>query len=184
MSIPDLNAEGHLPVGRYPCTAEEVHQRFVIEAPGARTSRRSVIWSDWQEAQAYVSERVPVHRAWFGGSFVSGATDPQDLDVVLVIDGDAFEALAGEIKAEVAVFAMGPGGKDLHNLLLDSFIIRHATVLKPGRRGTDERADLYYWTRGRWDDFWQRIKTEGIDDAAHARAARPQRGYLEVVLDG
>ena len=184
MTIPALTVEGHLPVGRYPCTPQEVHRRFVAEAPGAGESRRGAIWSDWQGAQDYVRSRVPVRRAWFGGSFVSGAASPQDLDVVLLVDGETFETLGEDVKAEVAVFGMGPSGKDLHGLVLDSFIVRHATVLKPGGRGTDERADLYCWMRGRWDDFWQRLKTSGTDEAALVRAASPQRGYLEVVLDG
>ena len=118
-----------------------------------------------------------------GGSFASAAPEPADIDVVLFVDGQQYDALAPEARAEVMPFGMGRSERVVHDLMLDSFMVSYDAVLKPLGRGDDDRADAYCWHRGKWDDFWQ-LRRPTSPATAGPPVVRPVRGYLEVMIDG
>jgi hypothetical protein len=92
MSLPAFNADGDLPPGVYPVTMASVLARF----GGGTAQRRTVagrLVRLWQLANA----TGKVSRFVVFGSFVTAKDDPNDVDVVMIMD-DSFDvaALAGE----------------------------------------------------------------------------------------
>jgi hypothetical protein len=80
MPIPSLNHEGFLPAGIFECTLEEVRARFGVFQG---SSRRADLFS---RLANYISE-VRLSRMAISviidGSFVSGISEPNDIDLIL-----------------------------------------------------------------------------------------------------
>ena len=82
MAIPSLDSEGFLPVGVHDCTWDDVKARF---GTFQHSDRRPSLWG---RLQSLVKE---VRAAEFGlwllidGSFVTAKTEPNDIDLVLVL---------------------------------------------------------------------------------------------------
>lgn len=182
MLIPSFTEDGQLPLGRHPCSLDEARRRLVDDMDDPRSTRR-MLWVDWQDSLALVRTHLTVRWAWSGGSFASAEPEPADIDVVLFVDGQQYDALDPEARAEVMPFGMGKPGRVVHDLALDSFMVSYDAVLKPLGRGVDDRADAYYWHRGKWDDFWQ-LRRPASPATAGPPVVRPVRGYLEVVIGG
>src|SRR5690606_13179134 len=92
VAIPDFDQRGNLPPGRHRASAAEIRDSLVDAFPTSRT--RSGIFAYWSHHRDALSELVPVHFQWIGGSFTSDKPDPADADIVSVIDGSAFDSLA------------------------------------------------------------------------------------------
>lgn len=188
--IPPFDAvTGHLPPGRYRCTLEELHDRFVQEARFAGSVTRSdrfnrlvAYLADWETAQENIGGDPVLMGLWVGGSFVSGVLDPDDVDVTPHLSGPRLRDLKGK-----------PGVGRLKDLFEHRDTVRARYLVEPfpftwypvaaplgGGGATDEFN--YYTTRGIMDDFWQRVRPPGPKVAPTVEDAPPRRGYLEVIL--
>lgn len=180
MPIPDLTgSSGLLPLGRYRCSLSEVRDRFVSHSDFARSTTRPKIWQDWLQAKDTLKSIVPVHAAWLGGSFTTAKLDPGDLDVVFVVSGPSATALRDPTaRTALALFATNRLGS-VRGWSLDTFVLEWEPIAEPGQLRPVGQEEYYSW-RGHWDDFWQRHRSGGKNNAAVAADAIPRRGYLEV----
>lgn len=174
--IPSL-AGDHLPVGRHRCTRDELDAFFSTDA-----ARRSLLEEFDHATDALQAIVGTVCAAWVGGSLVSSKIDPQDIDVVYVVEDTLIdEARAANPLNErrLQAFANGVGLKNA-GLRVDSYLLTWRPNPEPVAR---DNSDISYQKfRGYWDDFWQRTRS-GEDPRVRADAL-PRRGYLEVVIDG
>lgn len=177
--IPDLGQSGLLPFGRYRCSMSEVRDRFVLHPDFACSTTRKVIWQHWLQAKDTLKSLVPVHAAWLGGSFTTAKLDPDDLDVVFVVNGAATNAITNPAARQALVLFAASGLRALRGWRLDTFVLEWVPIAQPGELRDVVDEEYYSW-RGHWDDFWQRQRTGGKNDPITPADAVPRRGYLEV----
>jgi hypothetical protein len=82
MSIPELAEHGFLPDGIYDCTPEEMARRF----GGFQGSDcRPRLWHRFIEFLKEVKTCGLIQELLIDGSFISDKTDPNDIDLILVV---------------------------------------------------------------------------------------------------
>lgn len=91
MTIPAFDDAGNLPEGPHDATPDEIREHFVDAVAGSLTRRMIFEW--WSHHRAALLEIVQVGEQWLGGSFVSAKPDPNDIDLVTVVDGPAYDEL-------------------------------------------------------------------------------------------
>jgi hypothetical protein len=174
--VPEFNAEGLLPCGRFVATAGEVEAALVKADLLAASSTRSQVWADFLAVVDLIRDRrVKVPAAFVSGSFVTNRLDPEDVDASVIID----VSRVTNPKTIASVQSIVANTRTL-GLNVDAFLIHWFPD------GTEHgRAPAYWEQRGHWDDFWQRYVPNKQDRDFPQRAhAMPKRGYLEVILDG
>jgi hypothetical protein len=185
--IPDL-VDGHLPIGTYLCTLEEVEATFVDAAEFAASSSRRAVFdglvnylADWETVESRLQVMV-LKRLWIGGSFTSGALEVGDIDVSPVLDSNVLGALRGRqgVGQLKALYEQRERVKSTYRV--EPFVIlwRPFTTLK--LRNLEAEEYEYVATRGMMDDFWQRTRDLSVKQAMLAEDAEAARGYLEVTL--
>lgn len=180
--IPSITAAGALPQGRFPATIAEVESTFVADSKWATSTTRQTVWDDWKQITAQVRKVVPVAAVWLSGSFLTDKMDPDDLDVVYIIDARQATAVTNPLhKGFLSLLSQGKELRNLRGKRLDTFVINW--VPDPGGQGTSPGFSEYVANRGYWDDLWQR-RLSGPKHATRVPSdALPKRGYLEVILD-
>ncbi|HEX6256050.1 MAG TPA: hypothetical protein VFZ70_09585 [Euzebyales bacterium] len=91
MGLPDIDANGNLPPGRHDATVDEVRATFVDPFVGSHTRRAIFDW--WTELRDALRELGAFEAHWLAGSFVTDKAQPNDLDLITVIDGAAFDEM-------------------------------------------------------------------------------------------
>jgi hypothetical protein len=192
--IPDLVAStGHLPVGRYLATLDEVHSRFVAHPDFEGSPTREGIWqgfiaylSAWGRLEdtmaAYLGGERLLLATWLAGSFVSSKFDPHNVDLTLILDGEQVDSCQGK-----------PGISQLRKLthrdrMLEVFKVtpcpvRYRYFRSPFMQHITGRPEVeeYVMLRGAFDDFWQRARPDGAPKGEPTpETAAARRGYLEV----
>ena len=180
--IPPLTAAGALPCGRFPATIVEVESAFVADPKWATSTTRQTVWDDWKQITAQARKVVPVAAVWIAGSFLTDKMDPDDLDVVYIIDSRQAAAVTSPLhKGFLSLLAQGDALRTLRGKRLDTFVINW--VPDPDGQGAASGFPDYAASRGYWDDLWQR-RLSGPKHAPRVPSdALPKRGYLEVILD-
>jgi len=84
MALPEFNEEGDLPPGVHHATLDEVVGQF-----GAAQGQRNICTRRLQHVYALAKRTGHLQRFIIFGSYVTARPDPNDVDVVLVMD-DAF----------------------------------------------------------------------------------------------
>ena len=175
MPVPEL-VDGHLPMGRWVCTPEEVEAAFVALDTGVR----GAIWADWLILKEALRGALgEVASCWMAGSFFSDKPVPGDIDCLWVVDGQKlFVALnAGDSALSTFLVNCALGKvKAEYGLNIDSYMLEWLPTPGPDRL---VGARAYYEDRGYWDNLWVRLRNsdQRLDSI-------PRRGYLEVILDG
>jgi len=90
MVLPRFNKAGDLPPGVYQATLDEVVERF-----GAARGRRNICTRRLLHVYALVERTGHLQRFIIFGSYVTATPDPNDVDVVLVMD-DAFRLVTAQ----------------------------------------------------------------------------------------
>lgn len=186
----DLSPDGDLPPGRFPATWDEVYDCYVAHDLFATSMSRPQIWAGLDALMLKIFtleakyedilDGPLVHALWLGGSFIGPKVNPGDVDATLWLHHDAATRLAkrpgvGLLKKNRDHFL------DEHQVDLVIAYHRPVPSLFNLKRNTDdERA--YFIDRGRWDDWWQRDRVDGVD-APSVASSYPRRGYLEVNFD-
>lgn len=179
--IPQLTAQGLLPVGRFQCTQAEVQAAFVAAPPFAASTTRSDVWARIEALLAEVSAlRVRMPAAFLAGSFTTSVLNPADGDLSPIIDASRIQsdttrrALATVIREAKRTLDL-----DVIPIFWTPVAIGTAAALS-----SDRVAQVYASERGRWDDFWQRHVPKAQRSPFQRDHAHPKRGYLEVIVDG
>jgi hypothetical protein len=90
MPIPSLNDAGLLPPGVYDCTLDELRQRFGVFQT---TDRRPKLFDKLQQLVQEAWATGLVTEIVVDGSFVTAKPDPNDIDLILVLNkGHDFSA--------------------------------------------------------------------------------------------
>lgn len=84
MALPDFNADGDLPPGVHPATWTEVMDRF-----GASSGQRVACTRRLAHVLELARRTVWLQRFVVFGSYVTAKSNPNDVDVILIMD-DAF----------------------------------------------------------------------------------------------
>lgn len=85
MAIPSFNSDGNLPIPLHPATLSETLARF-----GQSTTQRKVVGERLERLYRIAKSTGFLHRFVVFGSFVTSKPEPNDVDVVLIMD-DAFD---------------------------------------------------------------------------------------------
>ncbi|MDJ0337927.1 hypothetical protein [Cryobacterium sp. PH31-O1] len=181
--IPSIDAlTGHIPPGRYLATLSEVQESFATRPEFGETIRTE-IWSELVLATDALRKVVPVVSIWFSGSFVSAKSIPSDIDCTVWIESDVLVAAreSPEKSQQLAAFFKTGWLKSV-GLRVDPYLGVWCQVLDPSQASHED--NKYYWSRGHWDDFWQRVRSGPVGAAPVRVDAVPMRGYLEVEFDG
>ena len=184
--MPALDANGVLPPGRHRVSEAEVKATFMDTPALAGSTRRPILWADWLKGIALLRGSVKVHAAWIGGSFVTSALDPSDIDVVFVVSGEDFlrrPVPERKLVESFERFVKGPLGNNVraHGLQLDSYLLYWVPRLSPDLHTDGDRK--YVQDRGYWDDFWSRHRSTPKPGPFQRHDVLPTRGYLEVMFD-
>jgi hypothetical protein len=118
--IPELDANGFLPVGLHDCTLDEVDERFGV----FQTSDRRVRL--FHALEEYVTEVGRTGMALYlliDGSFVTSKPEPSDVDLILVLSRD-------------------------HDFGADLRPFEYNTVTRPGARRVHRLLDLFVFPEG------------------------------------
>jgi hypothetical protein len=152
---------------------------FVSDPSFAASATRQQVWSDYARAYATLNPVVPVLAAWIGGSFSTGKMDPDDIDVVWIVDRRRYAALAPPQRAAVAIFGQGKLLRQKTGARVDTFMLMWEPVPVPDVGANVDHASLAA-SRGYWDDLWLR-QIQGPKTLRRTNAdTPPRRGYLEV----
>lgn len=178
--IPDLTDAGLLPVGRFQCTMDEVERRFVWDAAFQTSTTRADIWTKFQVLVARAkNEKAKIPSAFVSGTFVTSKIDPSDIDASLLVDASRItsDQTRGKIDAAIALAA--------DQFKLDVFLVWWSPEpVHAGSGALANEANVYLRDRGLWDDLWQRNVAKTERNPFQRHHAFPQRGYLEVMIDG
>lgn len=185
MPIPDLSAEGMLPLGRFSCTLEALEDRFVDDPQFVTSSTRSQIFEDFLAVVGLLRAFAPdlIECVWIGGSFVTDRLDPDDIDCLFVLHGPTFDALpSNAARSRVKRFNTKDYVRSQLNMRVESFLLIRVPFANPWTKGgVHPEAAPYTQVRGAWDDWWLRTRTgEAPDEPPRIESAEPRRGYLEV----
>lgn len=168
--------DGQLASGRWACGRLDAEAFAAL--PDAR--HRSALWEEWVRLTDAMRDAVgEVAAAWLSGSYFTDKEQPGDIDCVYVIRHERLaEARADMATAQFLQSVIGPGARQVFGLRVDTYFLDWWP--RPGvKRGSDDRRRGYLEDRGYWDDLWSRTRDTDLKiDAV------PQRGYLEVILDG
>lgn len=99
MTIPALSENGLLPLGIHLCTLDDVRQRF---GRFQDTERRPKLFQKLQEYVGEVRAAGLIRALIINGSFVTGESSPNDIDLLLVVPtGHDFGADLGPAQYKV-----------------------------------------------------------------------------------
>lgn len=91
MPLPELDANGNLPPERHDASVEDVRVAFVD--PFEESHSRRAIFDWWTELRDALTELGGYEAHWLAGSFVGDKLQPNDLDLITVLDGPTYDEL-------------------------------------------------------------------------------------------
>ena len=143
MPLPDLNAEGELPVGVHRAPLDEVLARF-----GTGFTRREQVGERIKTALELAKSTGHLDRIILFGSFVTAKTEPRDADIILIMRDEfkledcppnaavLFDHMRAETELGASVFWIRPSL--LIGDSLDQFVQSWQRKRNGGRRGIVE----------------------------------------------
>jgi hypothetical protein len=162
--IPPLrDGDWYLPPGIHRCTLDEIHQRFVVEAPFP--SERGPVFDAFRTWAGLVLAMLPKARLWINGGFVTHKTwsAPSDIDVVILVKRSELNALS-----------------DLQQVRFDELMTDTSEGIK--RKAMSGLVDGFSCARGDiektliWRETWSSLLDENRDVVSDVT-----KGFLEVM---
>jgi len=83
--IPDFNEHGNIPIGEFEPTLPEFRTRFVDDFNTSTT--REDLYKNYINYNLFLSTFNVAEKEWVPGSFTSAKIDPEDVDLLIYIDG-------------------------------------------------------------------------------------------------
>lgn len=174
--IPAFTDQDRLPIGRFQCDFADAQTALLDEPRFLASQTRGTLWIELSAAVTKFRDiRCKIPSIFLSGSFVTGKIDPTDVDAVFLVDFSTIHSPATIDSLWKLVKMLNTRTK------VQAFVI-------PWWPTEDAQVDPialeYYQTRGKWDDFWQRDVAKPDRNPFLRHHAFPERGYLEVVIDG
>ena len=91
MPLPNLNHDGELPEGIHKATIEEVIAQF-----GSGTEQRIIVTERLQRIYQLAKDIGHLQQLLIFGSYITAKPEPNDIDVVIILDDDFDMAACGE----------------------------------------------------------------------------------------
>ena len=91
MPLPNLNHDGELPEGIHKATIEEVIAQF-----GSGTEQRIIVTERLQRIYQLAKDTGHLQQLLIFGSYITAKPEPNDIDVVIILDDDFDMAACGE----------------------------------------------------------------------------------------
>lgn len=178
--VPQRMPDGSPSLGRHTVSLIDVQATYV-DAPIFRSNeRRKLIWSNFLCLTARVRAVLPINAVMIGGSFASWKQSPSDIDVVFVLD-KRHRARVSEDNDRKMLMSLGSGGgPKIRGWGIDSYTLDWEAIPITSKVNPAHRD--YLIGRGYWDDWLQRSNSK--NEEPNTGHAIPQRGYLEVIIDG
>ena len=89
MGLPEMDDNGNLPPGRHEATVDDV--RVALVDPFVESHTRRAIFDWWSELRDALIDLGAFEAHWLAGSFVTDKLQPNDLDLVTVLDGPTYD---------------------------------------------------------------------------------------------
>ena len=162
------------PPGRVRMSFDAVEEMLVKHPKFTDSATRSEVWDGLERyltaffrveelCADLLGEANLVHYLWLGGSFVSNNLDPNNIDVTMVVDGAAREAVRGREGSGWLTTAF-ERGRILRDYRVSPLEVSYRPVASPFRSSlADPVEQNYFRERGAWDDWWQRCRAPGVD---------------------
>lgn len=99
MFVLDFNSRGVLEAGFHPCTLNDLEVNFVIKFSTSNT-RRDILIGYTNFVNKLKQYGIKCEQ-WIDGSFVTSKIDPNDIDLVCIIDKDILDILPNSAKQEL-----------------------------------------------------------------------------------
>ena len=139
-----LGADGRLPLGMHRVSVDEFREHFVDAFPESKTRAR--LFVRWERHRAALVSILPIKAQWIDGSYVTNKPDPRDVDLVTVMDGLLFEALAPALQDMAGALLDGKKTKAIWGM--DSYPVFEFPAGHPAKAATDAAAV-------EWRSQWQ-----------------------------
>ncbi len=148
---------------------------------GYSAHRRARLFLARARLEALVAEGIPVHTLWINGSFVTGADKPNDIDILVVIDGLALPSLwdqfGGVIKFGERMHALAkeryePGGTKIEHLT----DFHYLTYYPPGTASSAVTEGLL----DEWHRNWSRLRLPSPKSGQPGKLVEDVKGFVEV----
>ncbi|SKF67773.1 Uncharacterised protein [Mycobacteroides abscessus subsp. bolletii] len=156
--------------GRYPRSFDQVAEHWAFN------DRRSELLEELQTFIKALRSVVPVCAVWLSGSYFTSKELPSDIDATIVISDHLVDALSGSKRLLVTPQGIRRLAAHL-DVRVDAYLLSWRCIPEPDAGNPIH--SQYYFQRGYWDDWWMRLRSSVPDEGA-----LPQRGYVEVILDG
>lgn len=176
-------------MGRFSCTFDEA-QQFLVHNPVFSASKtRAGLWENLEQFldqylfldDKYNAGGRLLDRMWLGGSFASDRVDPRNVDLTLFLDSEVQDSIKGN---EGASLFKRSRGSFQRQFSVSPLVVPYRPVVHVFQMDQIDDLDRDYLAdRGRWDDWWQRLRSGDPSDLSPTVATcRARRGYLEVIL--
>jgi hypothetical protein len=163
--------------------------RFVEHPDFSGSRYRRDLWLGFLEylgAWAEVEEEAGVEdlllSVWLGGSFISTAPNPQDVDISPLVNTPVLDSISGKRGSGKARKLIQHRGSIVDRYRVEPFPILWHPIMSTFRLPVDPQHRDYLFRRGGMDDWWQRVRPPGPKGPPQAADARARRGYVEVIL--
>jgi hypothetical protein len=156
--------------GRYPFSFDQVADHWGFN------SHRQGLLSGFRKLLAEVRSVIPICAVWLSGSYLSSKDLPGDLDAALVVPVAELTNLQGNDKLLVTPLGLQLLARRI-NVRVDAYVLPWECIPHPDPNNADH--GRYFIARGYWDDWWMRLRS-----TTPTEGALPQRGYVEVIVDG
>lgn len=173
---------GNLPPGRHVCTRDQAKAQYVPH----HDTHRQELWIAWEKlTDAYHEALGSIICCWLSGSFFTTKETPGDIDCLYIIDEQAYAHRKRDKQyKDLIANTRGYRAKQRFGIPVDPFIlVWKPKIYSPGHHKSDS---TYCKNRGHWDDLWSRAPQydDNGNKVYNDISAWPQRGYLEVTIDG
>lgn len=156
-------------------TWDELAERFATNA-----LRRSLLAATQSRLFELQDQAVPIYAVWINGSFVTGKERPNDLDALILIDGDQIP----HARADAGISAA-------------TMLVRLQSLprYEQNATATDHKTDFQYityyggdgeWSRvtdrdlDHWFTVWSRLEVDRHDGRVRGKLVEDAKGFVEV----
>ncbi len=105
MAVPPFDDHGNLPPGQHDATVDDV--RAALVDPFVESHSRRAIFDWWTHLRDGLRELGGFDANWLAGSFVSDKSQPNDLDLITVLDGPTFDEMPPHRRQMVRAMVAG-----------------------------------------------------------------------------